>query len=56
MEGKLPVRNDGGNKSHSKVDFKQLKIDTICSLNDVEFFLNNFCRCYKYVRLIKLLK
>ena len=39
-----------------KVDFKTLKKDTCTSLNDVEYFLNNFSQTWKYIKLIKLLK
>jgi len=39
-----------------KLDFKCLKKDTCKSLNDVEYFLNNFCNTLKYIKLINLLK
>ena len=39
-----------------KFNFKSLKKDTCTSLNDVEFFLNNFSSFIKYVKLINLLK
>ena len=39
-----------------KLDFKSLKKDTCKSLNDVEYFLNNFSSTWKYIKLIKLLK
>ena len=39
-----------------KLDFKTLKKDTCTSLNDVEYFLNNFSQTWKYIKLIKLLK
>lgn len=39
-----------------KLDFKCLKKDTCKSLNDVEYFLNNFSHTLKYIRLINLLK
>ena len=39
-----------------KLDFKTLKKDTCTSLNDVEYFLNNFSHTLKYIRLINLLK
>lgn len=53
------VQNRGGKepppKKH-KVDFKNMKKNTIKSLNDVEYFLNNFENFIKYVKLYKLLK
>ena len=39
-----------------KLDFKCLKKDTCKSLNDVEYFLNNFTHTLKYIKLINLLK
>ena len=39
-----------------KLDFKCLKKDTCKSLNDVEYFLNNFTSTLKYIKLINLLK
>ena len=39
-----------------KLDFKCLKKDTCKSLNDVEYFLNNFSHTLKYIKLINLLK
>ena len=39
-----------------KLDFKSLKKDTCASLNDVEYFLNNFTQTLKYIKLIYLLK
>ena len=39
-----------------KLDFKSLKKDTCKSLDDVEYFLNNFTHTWKYIKLIKLLK
>ena len=39
-----------------KLDFKTLKKDTYTSLNDVEYFLNNFSHTLKYIKLINLLK
>ena len=43
------------NKNNKK-DFKTLKKNTIKSLNDVEYFLNNFGNFIKSVKLFKLLK
>ena len=39
-----------------KLDLKCLKKDTCKSLNDVEYFLNNFTHTLKYIKLINLLK
>lgn len=39
-----------------KFNFKSLKKNTCQSLNDVEYFLNNFSVFIKYVRLFKILK
>lgn len=36
--------------------FKEMKNNTICSLKDVEFFLNNFQHTIHYIKLFKLLK
>ncbi len=38
------------------LNFRQIKHNTICSLNEVEYFLNNFNQFIKYVRLYKILK
>ena len=43
------------NKKNKK-DFKTLKKNTIKSLNDVEYFLNNLGNFIKSVKLFKLLK
>lgn len=39
-----------------KPNFKTMKKNTVKSLNDVEYFLNNFGNFVKYVKLYKLLK
>lgn len=39
-----------------KFCFKNFKKETCTSLNEVEYFLNNFSEFMKYVKLIKLLK
>ena len=39
-----------------KPNIKTIKKNTGKSLNDVEYFLNNFCNFVKYVKLYKLLK
>ena len=43
-------------KEKKKLTFKELKNNTICSLKDVEFFLNNFEHTLRYIKLFKLLK
>lgn len=50
-----PKCNSKKNKNNKK-DFKTLKKNTIKSLNDVEYFLNNFGNFMKSVKLFKLLK
>ena len=39
-----------------KVDFKQLKNNTCNSLNEVEYFLNNFQKFTNCIKLYKILK
>lgn len=39
-----------------KKDFKTLKNNTLKSLNDVEFFLNNWAEFAKYAKIYKLFK
>lgn len=39
-----------------KVDFKLLKNNTCKSLNDVEYFLNNFQKFTNCIKLYKILK
>lgn len=43
-------------KENKKINFKTLKHNTICSLNDVECFLNTVQHTIKYIKLYKLLK
>ena len=40
----------------NKLDFKKLKSNTCKSLNEVEYFLNNFHRFTNYIKLYKILK
>lgn len=49
--GKLPPPN-----KKKKKDLKTLKNNTVKSLNDVEYFLNNFGHFMKTVKIFKLLK
>lgn len=50
--------NRGEKKSPPKktFNFKLYKKNTIKSLNDVEYFLNNFNHLFKYIKLYKILK
>ncbi|MBR3255619.1 MAG: hypothetical protein IKF97_05350 [Clostridia bacterium] len=43
------------NKKRKK-DFKTLKNNTINSLNDVEYFLNNLGQIFKGVKIYKLIR
>ena len=45
----LPSKN-------KKIDFKQKKENTISSLFEVESFLRDFKKLFKYLKLYKLLK
>lgn len=36
--------------------FKSMKNNTICSLNEVEYFLNNFNKIAKFIKLYNILK
>lgn len=44
------------NKSNKKLTFKTCKNNTIKSLTEVEYFLNNFHELSKYIKLYKILK
>lgn len=46
----------GEEKKKKKFDFKSYKKNTIKSLNEVEFFLNNFKNFSKYLKLYKIIK
>ena len=54
----MEPKKKGGKKSppKNKFDFKVYKKNTINSLNEVEYFLNNFKKFSRYVRLYKILK
>lgn len=43
-------------KRKIKFNFNKIRKNTICSLNEVECFLNNFHRFFNYVKLYKILK
>ncbi len=51
----LPSSNSE-NTAKKKMDIKQLKDNTLNSLNEVEMFLNDFQRFKKYIKLYKILK
>lgn len=50
--------NRGDKKSPQKnsFDFKKYKKNTIKSLNDVEYFLNNFKKFKRFFKLTKIFK
>ena len=51
------TKNKGANAPHTnKKSFKIIKDNTIRSLNEVEYFLNNFSHFLKYLKLYKILK
>ena len=43
-------------KDNKKFNFKTFKNNTICSLNEVEHFLNNFQQAVHCIKIFKLLK
>lgn len=49
-------RGDKKSPPKKKFDFNTYKNNTTKSLNDVEFFLNNFQRFTKYVKLFKFFR
>ena len=54
---KPPPPKPGSKKpKKKKVDFKTLKKNTCQSLNEVEYFLNNFQRFTNCIKLYKILK
>jgi len=54
--GPIPPPSPPHKPPKKKFNFKEFKNDTCTSLNDVEYFLNNFTSSLKYIKLIKLLK
>ena len=44
------------NNHKRKMNFYTFKKNTITSLNQVEYFLNNYKQMIKYIKLYKLLK
>ncbi len=53
-EKKSPPKNNSQKKK--KLNFKTCKNNTLCSLNEVEHFLNNFNSFIKYVKLYKMFR
>ena len=51
-------KNRGDHKSPQKksLDFKKYKKNTIKSLNDVEYFLNNFKKFKRFLNITKIFK
>ena len=60
MSNKIYYQNRGDNlpppPPPRKFDFCKFKKNTICSLNEVECFLNNLNKVFKGVKLYKILK
>ena len=53
------IENRGVNtppKNKNKLCFSVMKNNTIKSLNEVEYFLNNINSFWKYIKLYKILK
>lgn len=51
-----PLKAGPQKPKKKKVDFKQLKNNTCKSLNEVEYFLNNFQKFTNCIKLYKILK
>ena len=49
-------RNNQKPPQKKKLDFKMCKKNTLKSLHDIEYFLNDFNIFIKYIRLYKILK
>ena len=47
----LPSQNE-----NNKLNFKKITSNTLNSLNEVEYFLNDFKRFSNYIKLYKILK
>ncbi len=51
------TKNRGTKAPHNnKKNFNKIKDNTIRSLNEVEYFLNNISHIFKYLKIYKLLK
>ncbi len=48
--------NTPAKSGNKKLNFKTMKSNTISSLHDVEYFLNNVHHAFRYIKLYKLLK
>ena len=53
---KPPITPQPPKKKKIRFDIIKIKKNTICSLNEVECFLNNFHKFFNYVKLYKILK
>ena len=49
-------RGENKSKNKKKFDFSLYKKNTLNSLNDVEYFLNNFNKVVRYLKVYKLIK
>lgn len=66
MNNKIYYKNRGENiptptcsktqKKKIKFDFRKFKKNTVCSLNEVECFLNSFNKIFKGIKLYKIIK
>ena len=56
INNQVNKKNLKTSNSKKKFIFKLYKNNTIKSLNEVEYFLNNFNNFIKYVKLYKILK
>ena len=56
INNQVNKKNLKTSNSKKKFNFKLYKNNTIKSLNEVEYFLNNFNNFIKYVKLYKILK
>lgn len=54
----MEQQNRGGKKppQKKKLNFKTCKKNTINSLNEIEYFLNNFKKFTRYVKIYKIFK
>ena len=50
------MEKHNSNKKEKKLDIKKLKKNTFNSLTEVEYFLRDFRRFSKYIKLYKILK
>lgn len=52
----LPPKSPINKNQKKKLDFKTMKKNTISSLNEVEYFLNNINQISRYIKLISFFK